>query len=172
MIVRDDDNIVIACETFAIVGEKIMPVATGESSSVHVDHDRAFMGSIDLLCPKIKTQTVLARHSDRSASMKHKCVFIGVCQVFAVGIKVRRVVSWTDAAILQSIANPFPGLRPGRREEAPRTGGRGAVGHAFEHVNAVPFKSTDFPRSRFCDRCSIGRNHLTSSAGYSCGFWI
>ena len=104
--------------------------------------------------------------------MKHKCVFIGVREVLSVGIKVRRVMSWTNAAILERVANPFPGLRPGGRHEAPLAGGRGTVRYAFKNVHAVPLKPTDLPCGRFCNRRSIGRSDRSSPAGYCCGLRI
>ncbi len=62
VIVSDHDHIVIAGETFAIVGEKIMAAAAGVSSAMHVHHDRAFVGRVDLWRPYVQAQTVFARH--------------------------------------------------------------------------------------------------------------
>lgn len=49
----------VAGETLAVVGKKIIPAATGESSTVHVDHDRALMGGVDLRRPQIWAKAVL-----------------------------------------------------------------------------------------------------------------
>ncbi len=76
VIVGDHDHIVIAGETLAVVGEKIMAAAAGVSSPMHVHHDRAFMGSVDLRRPQIEAQTVLARHRGGRAAMKNKCVLV------------------------------------------------------------------------------------------------
>ena len=96
--------------------------------------------------------------------MEHKCVFVGVGQVLSIGIKVSRVVGRTYAAILQRIANPFPGLGRGGRHEAPLTGGRGTVRYSFKDVHAVPLKPADLPGGRFCNRRSIGRDDRSSPA--------
>jgi hypothetical protein len=43
----------IAGETLAVVGKKIIPAATGESSSLDADDDRALMGGAKLRRPQI-----------------------------------------------------------------------------------------------------------------------
>src|ERR1035441_5146994 len=98
MIVIYDNDVVIARETVAFVGEKIVAAATGESSSVHVDHDRAFTRTVNLRCPNIDAQAVFTRHSDCRSAMKEKAVFVGVRQVLSIHIEVRGVVLWADAA--------------------------------------------------------------------------
>src|SRR5258708_13028893 len=85
-----------------------MSAASGKSSAVHVDHDRAFMGGVDLRCPKIEAQTVLAGNRGERTAMQQECIFVGVRQVFPVSINVRRVLARTDAAILQRIPNSRP----------------------------------------------------------------
>src|SRR5580658_5225539 len=64
MIVSYDQNIVIARETFAFVGEKIVVAAARESSSMHVDHNRALVRTVNLRCPDVDAQAVFARHKD------------------------------------------------------------------------------------------------------------
>jgi len=91
MIVSHYHCIVIAGETFAVIGKKIVPAAGGKSSAVHVDHDRTLTGVIDLLCPKIEAQAVLAGNRGGRSAMQHERIFIGVRQVFPVSIKVRGV---------------------------------------------------------------------------------
>src|ERR1700746_665378 len=120
MIVSHDHCIVIAGKTFAVVGKKIVPAASGKSSAVHVDHDWALMRRIDLWRPYIHTQAVLAGDRGGRATMQHERIFIGVGQVFPVSIKVRGVLVWTNTAILQRVANSRPGFGPDWRHEAPR----------------------------------------------------
>src|SRR5579863_3958878 len=64
MIVSHDNNIVIARETFALVGKKIVIAAAREPSPMHVDHNRTLVGTVNLRRPDIDTQAVLARHKD------------------------------------------------------------------------------------------------------------
>src|ERR1700730_11254447 len=94
--------------------------------------------------------------------MEYKRVLVRVRQVLSIGIKVSRVMRWTHAAILQRIANPFPGFGRGGRHEAPLTGGRGTVRYPFKDVHAVPLKPADLPGGRFCNRLSIGRDDRSS----------
>jgi hypothetical protein len=48
-----DHPVMIAGETLAVVGKKIIPAATGESSTLDADDDRALMGGVDLRRPQI-----------------------------------------------------------------------------------------------------------------------
>src|SRR6266852_1003376 len=75
MIVIHDHCIVIAGKTFAVVGKKIMTAAGGKSSAVHVDHDWALMGGIDLRRPYIHTQAVFAGNGGGRAAMQHERIF-------------------------------------------------------------------------------------------------
>src|SRR6266550_8192773 len=119
MIMIHDYGIVIARKTFAVVGKKIVPAACGKSSAVHVDHDWTLMRRVDFRRPYIHTQAVLAGNRGGRAPMQHELIFIGVCQVFPVRIKVRGVQIWTNTAILQRVANSRPWFRLDWRHEAP-----------------------------------------------------
>src|SRR5229473_414556 len=164
MIVGHYNGVVVTSETLAVIRKKIMPAASGKSSAVHVDHHRAFMGGVDLGCPKIEAQAVLARNRGERTAMQHECIFVGVRQVFPVSIEVSGVLARTDAAILQRIANSRPRFWLGGWHEAIRARGRCAIGYALENVNAVPLESSNLSRSSFCDSCSVGSNHHTASA--------
>jgi len=122
-----------------------MPAATGVSSPCMYTIIRAFMGRMDLRCPKIEAQTILARHGGGRAAMEHKCVFVSVCQV-----PFRRYQSAPSHALgktrpyCNALRIPFR-LGTGGRHEAPLTGGRGTVGYSFKGVHTVPLKPAIFP---------------------------
>src|SRR6266566_7321835 len=141
-----------------------MPAASGKSSAMHVDHDRAFMGGVDFRCPKIEAQAVLAGHCSRRTAMQHECVFVGVRQVFPVSVEVSGVLARTDTSKLQRIANSRPRFWLGGRHEAVRAGSRCPIGYALENVNAVPLESANLSRSSFCGSCSVRSNNHTASA--------
>src|SRR5258707_4496490 len=149
-----------------------MSAASDKCSAVHVDHDRAFIGGVDVRCAKIEAQTVLAGNRGERTAMQHECIFVGVRQVFPVSIEVSRVLARTDTAILQRIANSRPRLWFGGRHEAVRAGGRCPVGYTLENVNTVPLESANLPCSGFCDSCSVGSNNHTAPAIPCCQFGI
>ena len=70
VIVIHQDDIVIAGEAFAIVGEEIVIATAGISPAVHVDHHGALIGAVNLRCPDVHSQTIFARHPDICASME------------------------------------------------------------------------------------------------------
>src|SRR6267378_6207760 len=123
MIMSQYHYIMIAGQTLAVIGKKIMAAAAGKSSAVHVDHDRTLMGAIDLLCPKIEAQAVLAGDRGSRSAMQHERIFIGVRQVFPISIKVRGILVWTNTAILQRVANSRPRFRLDWRHETPGASG-------------------------------------------------
>ena len=90
--------------------------------------------------------------------------FVVAGQVMPVGIQVRSGILWTDAAIGQRVANSGPRFRFGRWHKAPSSGGRRAVGHAFESVYAVPLESTDLPRACLHHRSLVRGNDPAVSA--------
>ena len=83
-----------------------MPGASGETASVHEDHDRAFMRTIDLWCPEIHSQAVFAWHRGGGTSMKQKGIFVGIREVFSVHIEVCGILLWTNSPICERVANP------------------------------------------------------------------
>src|SRR6266702_4710511 len=170
MIVSHYHCTMIAGETLAVIGKKIMPASAGKSSAVHVDHDRALTRGIDLLCPKIEAQAVLAGNRGGRATMQHERIFIGVRQVFPVSIEVRGVLVWTNTAILQRVANSIPRFGLDWRHEAPGASRGGTIGYAFENVHTVPLEAPDFPSICFCDRCRVGSNDCAVPATACCGF--
>ena len=101
--------------------------------------------------------------------MKHKCVFVGVRQVFPVGIKVRRIMGWTNAAILQRVANPFQGSGRAGGMKATLAGGRGTIGYSFKNVDAVDrlnpriFPAVVSATVAASDAVTVARPHGTSA---------
>src|SRR6266849_88312 len=170
MIVIHDHGIVIAGKTFAVVSQKIVAAASGKSSAVHIDHDWALMRRIDLRCPYIQMQAVLAGNCGGRTAMQHELIFIGVRQIFSVRIKVRGVQVWTDTAILQRVANSRPRFRFDWWHESPSASGRGTVGYTFEDVHTVPPESADFSSGCFCDGGRVGSDDRAVSANAWCGF--
>src|SRR5437016_4918724 len=170
MIVSHYDRTMIAGETLAVIGKKIMAAAAGKSSAVHVDHDRTLTGAIDLLCPKIEAQAVLAGDRGGRATMQHERVFVRVGEVFPVSIKVRRVLVRAHASILQRVANSLPGFGLDWRHEALRASCGGTIGHTFENVHPVPLEAADFPSGCFGDRCRVRGNDRAASVTACCEF--
>ena len=97
--------------------------ASGETASMHEDHDGATVRTVDLRCPHVNSQTVFTRHPDGRSAMEQKAVFVVTGQILPVGIEMRGILLWADTAICQRIANSRPRfglLRPNRKH--PETG--------------------------------------------------
>jgi hypothetical protein len=91
---------VISREVFAIVGKKIVPTATGKPAPVHINHHWAFMGTIDLGCPKVKAQAVLTGYCGSRTTMKYKCIFICIREILPIGVEVSGILAGADSTIL------------------------------------------------------------------------
>jgi len=157
MIVSHHDYVMIAGETLTVIGKKVMAAAAGKSAAVHINHDWAFMRAIDLRCPKIEAQAILAWDRGSRATMQHELIFVGGRKVFPVGIEGRRVLVRANASILRRVANPTPRFGLDWRHEAPSTRRGGAIRYAFENVHTVPPEAADFAAGCFCDRHCVRR---------------
>jgi len=111
---------------------------------MHVNHDWAFVATVDLGCPKIEAQAVFADYCG-CTTMEHKRLFIPVREILSLAIETSGVLDRTNLTILQSTTNSGPGFRTGRRPEALFTSGASAIGHAFENVHAFRRKPRIFP---------------------------
>jgi len=165
VIMSHHNSVVISCEVFAIIRKKIVTAAIGKPAPVHVDHDGAFVGTIDLGCPKIKAQAVLTGYRGSCATMEYECIFIRIREILSIGVEVSGILVGTDPTILQRVANSGPRLGTRRGREAPCTGCGSTIGHAFENVHAVPPKAADFSSGRFRDGPARGNHLAISTAG-------
>src|SRR5450755_3693125 len=159
MIVVYYDNIVITGKTLTVISEKIVTATAGEPASVHVNHDRTAMRTVNFRRPNIHAKTILTRNSGSSPSMQQEGIFISVCKVLSIRNKVRGVLSRTDASVVECITNAAPRFRLSCRHESPDTTGGGTIRHAFESVYVTSLESTDFSRCGFHHRCCVGRDN-------------
>jgi hypothetical protein len=74
--------------------------------------------------------------------MKEEGVLVGIREVPSVHIGVCGILLWAYSTVSERIANPNPWRRLRRRHEATCARSGSAIGHAFENVDTVPFKST------------------------------
>src|ERR1700758_2642024 len=93
-------NIVISCQVFAVIRKEIMTAATRKPTSMHVNHDRTFMGAVDLGCPKIQAEAILTGDCGSGTTMKYECIFICIREILFVGVKVSGILVRTAATIL------------------------------------------------------------------------
>jgi hypothetical protein len=161
----DHNNVVISREVFAIIGKEIMPAATRKPTAMHENHYGAFMGTIDLGCPKIEAQAVFASYSGCSTTMEYECIFIRTREILSIGVEVRAILVRADATILQRVANPAPGLGSRRRHEAPWACCRSPIGRAFENVDTVPPEAAYFSSGRLSNSFVGGNNPAVSTTG-------
>src|ERR1700746_3517808 len=165
VIVSNHNNVVISCEVFAIVGKKIVTAAIGKPTSMHVNHDRTFMGTIDLGCPKIQAEAILTRDCGSGTPLEYECIFICIREVLSISNEMSGILVRTDATILQRVANSAPRLRTRWRHEAPCARSGGTIGHAFEKIHTVAPKAADFSSHRFRNRSVRGHNRAVSTSG-------
>jgi hypothetical protein len=95
------NNVVISREVFAVVGKEIVAASTGKPAPVHVNHHWAFMGGLDLRCPKIKAQAVLTGYCGSGASMEYEGIFICIRKILSVGVEVSGILARAHPTILQ-----------------------------------------------------------------------
>src|SRR5580692_7710506 len=168
MIVIHYNHIVVTGEAFAIIGKKVMPGASREAASMHEDHDRAFMRTVDLGCPEIHSQAVFAWNCGGGSTVKQKDILVGIREILSVHIEVCGILLWTDSPVCKRVANPCPWFGLGCWHEAPWAGGRSAVWDAFENVDSVSLISADFARTCLYHSSGIGTNDLASRR-WNCG---
>jgi hypothetical protein len=118
VIVSDHNNVVISRKVFAIIGKEIVTAATGKAAPVHVNHDWAFVGAIDFVCPEIKAQAILARNCGSCTAVEYEGIFIRIREILSVGVEVSGILAWTHPTILQCVANSAPRLGFHWRHEA------------------------------------------------------
>jgi len=131
---------------------------------MHVNHDWAFVATVDLGCPKIEAQAVFADYCG-CTTIEHKRLFIPVREILSLTIETSGVLDRTNLTILQSTTNSGPGFRTGRRPEAPSTSGASAIGHAFENVHTVPPEAAYFSSGRLGNGFVGGYNAVVSTTG-------
>src|SRR5258708_25712349 len=95
------NSVVISREVFAIVRKKIVPTASGKPAPVHINHHWAFMGTIDLRCPKVKAQAVLTGYCGSPTTMKNKCIFIFIRKILSICVEVAGILARADPALVQ-----------------------------------------------------------------------
>src|SRR6201982_727822 len=113
MIVIHHHHVVITSKAFAIIGKKVVSGSSGETASMIEDHDRAFMRTVDLRCPKIHSQAVFAWHRGGGPPMEQKGILIGIRKVLSVHIEVCGILLGADSTVCKRVANPRPWLRVG-----------------------------------------------------------
>jgi hypothetical protein len=162
MIVIHHHHVVITSEAFSIIGKKVVSGASGETASMHEDHDGAFMRTVDLRCPKIHSQAVFAWHCGGGSPMEQKGILVGIREVLSVHIEVCGILLWANSTVCKRVANPGPWLRFGCWHKAPRARGRSAIWYAFENVDSISLKSTDFARAGLYHSSQVGTNDIAS----------
>ena len=150
----------ITREAFAVIGKKVVPEPPEKPPPCMKTMTGRLFAPLILLVSKDSLAGVFAWHCRGGPLLKG--ILVRICEILSVHIEVRGILLWADSTVCKRVANPRPWFRFGCWHEAARAGGRSAVWYAFEAVNSVPLKSSNFARACLYDRGGVRTNDFAS----------